>query len=135
MHELSYTQVRPPYKRISEPVETFNQLSQRLNELEEVGRASRYYTGVEIKNNERDTIAIGLAAEGWLLIFDDHTHTNMRWSIGDEHALGDVEYQFQEWESLSKRHLIYKHEALDTLQTWLETGQLSNAVQWEDNPY
>jgi hypothetical protein len=86
-------------------------------------------------NTSGDCFAIGLAVEGWLLIFDDHTHTNMRYSLGDGQADGNAEYIFQQRECLQVRYLIPPETALDALRMWLETGELSDAVKWEDNPY
>ena len=131
---LSHTDPKWPYKRIVEPIETFSKLSQRLQELKN-NRTDQCFNGVHLENPLGDCIAIGLADEGWLLIFDDHTHTNMRYSLGNERAEGNVDYVFEQWECLPNRYLIPVEVALVALRTWLETGAISDAVMWEDNPY
>ena len=68
---LSYTQPLSPHKRLAERIETFHQLTQRLNELK-CSRADQCFMGVQLENNSGDCFAIGLADEGWLLSLDDH---------------------------------------------------------------
>ena len=131
---LSHTQIESPHKRINQRIETFSQLTLRLNELK-TSRVGQCFMGVHLHNASGDCFAIGLAGEGWLLIFDDHTHTTMRYSLGDGLAAGNVEYLFQQWESVPSRYLIPLDTALDALRVWMETGKLIEAVRWEDNYY
>lgn len=131
---LLHTESKGPYQRIGERIETFSQLTQRLDELKG-SRTDQYSVGVHLRNSSGDCFAIGLADEGWLLIFDDHTHSNMRYSLGDVQAVGNVEYVFEQWESLPKRYLVPPETALLALRTWMETDKLSASIRWEDNPY
>jgi len=127
---LSYTEDRPGYKRVVEPIRTFDTLLKRLQEIQ-AGRVSELFIGVNVDDPSNNGLAIGLADNKWAVLFGDAQATYLCYSLGDPNAEGDVELHFEQWEVLPAKYFIPVDQALEGIRTWFTTGTLSKAIQWE----
>lgn len=53
-------------------------------------------------------------------------------TVGDVSAEGDVTIYFGDYSILSRRYFITYNLALDVLNDWIKTGELSDKVRWTD---
>lgn len=130
---LSY--VEPPhFRRIVKQVLTFDDLLSLLMALPK-SESGDLAIGVDVNDQEGNGLSIGIAHEGWLLIFGDAKHTHMAFSVGDQNATGDVVFRFHQQEQLPRRYLLSVDDAIQAIRCWFETGKLSDAVKWDVQPY
>lgn len=123
-HKRSRTQKR--IRSCEKLVETLEKLAQ--NQM-------RLPVGVELENLSKDSLTVGLVGDKWLLIYDDASRSNMRYSMGNAKKQGSVEIFFDQCDSIPTRYLITKSVALEIIREWYTTGELSAIVKWEDHLY
>jgi hypothetical protein len=118
-----------------EQIRTFAQLRRRLQELQDIGSKDRFFITAYLYKGGRRCLGVVLADTGWLLMYHNPQHHMMKFSLGNRRARGEIEFLSSEWESMSKRYLIPADDALEAVQEWFSKGQLSKAIEWEQNPY
>jgi len=127
---LSYTEDRPGYKRVVEPISAFDTLLKRLYEIQ-ARRMSKLFIGANLDDKSNDGLAVGLADDKWAVLYGDAQATYLFYSLGDSNAEGDVELRFEQWEVLPRKYFIPVDKAIEVIRTWFMTGELSNDIQWE----
>lgn len=127
---LSYTEDKPGHKRVVEHIRTFDTLVQRLREIQS-SRASDLFLGVNVDDKSNNGLAIGLADDGWAVLFGDAQATYLFYSLGDANAEGDVELCFEQWEVLPRKYFIPIEKAIEVIRTWFTRGELSKDIEWE----
>jgi hypothetical protein len=122
-------------KPMNEQVSSFDSLVKRLESLaKELFRPAeegynKLFGGVYLHNAAADVMGVGLTDEGWLLMYGKANRNRTDFSLGNPRARGEVEYCFQQWESLPKKYLIPREKALKVLRYWYETGRLSRSIK------
>lgn len=127
---LSYPCTIPECKWVTENITTTNVLSERLQALSH-SRISNLCIGANLENGSGHWLAVGLADDKWAVLYGDDAFTYTYYSIGDPNAEGDVELYFQQWEVLAKRHFVDAEKAIQAIETWFESGELSHSISWE----
>jgi hypothetical protein len=121
---------------VKETVRSFDALAARLDSLAQelfVPKTDEYkpnHGGVHLHNAAGDVMGVGLADEGWVLMYAKAKRMRTDWSLGNPRAKGSLEYCFQQWESLPRKYLIPREKALKVLGYWFETGRLSRSIKW-----
>ena len=121
---------------VKETVRSFDALAARLDSLAEelfVPKTDEHkpnHGGVHLHNAAGDVMGVGLTDEGWLLMYGKLNRTRIDWSLGHPRARGDLEYCFEQLESLPRKYLISREKALKVLSYWFETGRLSRSIKW-----
>jgi hypothetical protein len=127
---LSYTADRPGYKRIVEQIKKFDTLMKRLHEIQ-ASRVSNLFIGVNLDDESKNGLSVGLADHRWALLYGDAQATFLFYSLGDADAEGNVELRFEQWEVLPRKYFIPVDKATEAIRTWFTTGDLSKDIQWE----
>jgi hypothetical protein len=127
---LSYTEDRPGYKRIVEPISTVDTLIKRLREIQ-LSKLSDLFIGVNVTDKSNNGLAIGLADDQWAILYGDAQVTQLFYSLGDSKAEGELELRFEQWEVLPKKYFIPANKAVEVIRTWFTTGELSKDIEWE----
>ena len=127
---LSYTEDRPGYKRIVEHINSFEQLLNRLREIQ-ASRVGSLFIGVNLDDRSNNGLAVGLGDDKWAVLYGDAQATYLCYSLGDSSATGDVELRFEQWEVLSEKCFVAVDKAIDVIRIWFETGELSKNIPWE----
>lgn len=133
--EVTITYLEPRrFRQVVELVSTFDTLHSSLMAVPK-GKNGEPAIGVYLRDKDANVLGVGLADEGWLVIFGDGKHTHMAFSVGDPAAKGDVTFRFQQQEQLPRRYLLSVDNAIQAIRCWFETGKLSDAVKWDVQAY
>lgn len=84
--------------------------------------------------NEIGRMSIGLDKNTVLCYKSADSETQLT-ALGDLTAEGNVTFYFGDYSLMSRKYLIPYELALDVLEHWTETGELSGKVMWTDKLY
>lgn len=90
--------------------------------------------GVDVVIDETGRMSIGLDENTVLCYKSTNLETQLT-ALGDLNAEGGAVFYFGDYSILSKKYLIPYRLALDVLEHWIETGELSGRVKWADKIY
>lgn len=128
--ELNFREDKPGWTQILEHYQDVDELIQRLTEIE-ASRTSDLFIGVTLQDEQKNALCVGLAETGWAVLFFSSDGTYRQFSVGDDTAVGEVEFRFQQWESFPARYLTKKDIAERLIREWCESGNLSVTGSWE----
>ena len=118
------------FKEIEEKVESFDELKRRLIEIRE--QASMVWdiifsVNIVVENIGRISIALD---EKSILAFSNEEISLT--SLGDSLAEGSTDYFFGDCSEMSNKYIIAYTDALEVLEFWINTGEISNKIKWTD---
>ena len=117
-------------KEIEEKFESFDELKKRLIEIKE--QASRIWdiifsVDVVVENVGRISIALD---EKSILAFSNEEISLT--SLGDSLAEGTTICFFGDCSEMSNKYIIAYTDALEALEFWINTGEISKNIKWTD---
>ena len=89
---------------------------------------------VDVVIDEIGRMSIGLDKNTVLCYKSADLETQLT-ALGDLSAEGNVSFYFGDYSVMSRKYLIPYEIALDVLEHWTETGELSGKVMWTDKLY
>lgn len=89
---------------------------------------------VDVVIDEIGRMSIGLDEDTVLCYKSADLETQLT-ALGDLTAEGNVTFYFGDYSVMSRKYLIPYELALDVLEHWTETGELSGKVIWTDKLY
>ncbi|MDE6728593.1 MAG: hypothetical protein K2J80_11750 [Oscillospiraceae bacterium] len=89
---------------------------------------------VDVVIDEIGRMSIGLD-ENTVLCYKSADLETQLTALGDLSAEGNVTFYFGDYSVMSRKYLIPYELALDVLEHWTETGELSGKVMWTDKLY
>ena len=120
------------YNDVKIEVGSINELKSQLLRIKEdtSGIFSAPFS-VDVEAEAVGHMSIGLA-DDTILCYKSWDFENQLTSIGNLSANGDVAFYFGDYSLMSKKHLISYDLALDVLNDWILSGELSDKVLWTD---
>lgn len=89
---------------------------------------------VDVVINDIGRMSVGLD-ENTVLCYKSADLETQLTALGDLSAEGNVTFYFGDYSVMSRKYLIPYELALDVLEHWTETGELSGKVIWTDKLY
>lgn len=120
------------YNDVKVPVVSLHEQLQSIK-----GETAALFTApfaVDAVINEIGRMSIGLD-ENTVLCYKSADLETQLTSLGDPNAEGNVTFYFGDYSAMSKKYLIPYELALDVLEYWTETGELSGKVVWTNKLY
>lgn len=84
-----------------------------------------------LEDDQGDHFHVGRSEEGWVLAYCPRVGAEKA-AIGDVSATGHKAFLTPEWTDIERKHLIAPTIAECVLKAWIQTGQLSHEVRWEE---
>ena len=123
-------------KDMQEKVITYDMLIERLQEIKE--EAKKHWSinfAVDIAVKDKGYLSVGLGENDSIIslyMIDEDIYLT---SLGNEQSIGFSAYYFGDWTDISNKYSIPWAKALLVIKTWIETGNISDCINWTRNLY
>lgn len=122
------------WEEIVESVLSSDSALERLVDIEaEYVSREGEYTSAYFKDETGNALHIGLAGHRLMITyiyFVGEHNREYQYAIGNATAKGTVAFAFPEWSEVPKTRLISRRIGVQVIKEWIETGRLSDCVEW-----